>query len=54
MTVVRLVLSAWLIYKVAQGHTWALVTLLILMTLAHEAVGLMIRRLTRAVGELVR
>lgn len=44
-TCIRLAISTWLIYEVALGHTWALVTSLILITLAHEATALLFRRL---------
>lgn len=42
----RLALTAALIVMVALGHTWALVTVLILMTLGIEAQAIILSRLS--------
>jgi len=42
--VIRWGMNAVLIYEVARGRTWALVTLLILMSLGHEATAFILRK----------
>jgi hypothetical protein len=49
---IRLILTGFLLYHVAIGHTWALITILILMTCAHEAAALTIGRIMKTVTAL--